>query len=134
MTTGSKHSKGKRKDYIELKWLLIVGLFVGIFIASLLHHLPKFLIIYYLVISFVTYITFALDKRAAKKGNWRTPEQTLHLLSLLGGWPGALLGQHYLRHKSQKFSFRLVLWITIILNVGILIWFATNQTLQQWFG
>ncbi len=134
MSKGAKKNKDKRKDYLELKWLLIAGVLGGIFIASLLHHLPKFLIIYYLVISFITYIAFAVDKRAARRGNWRTPEQTLHLLSLLGGWPGALLGQHYLRHKSQKLSFRVVLWLTIVVNCGALIWLASNQTLQRWFG
>lgn len=74
------------------------------------------------VLSLVTFIAYALDKAAARKGSWRTPESTLHLLSLLGGWPGALVAQRKLRHKTRKPSFRLVFWLTVLLNCGILLW------------
>ena len=58
-----------------------------------------------------------LDKAAAQAGRWRTSEATLHLLALAGGWPGALLAQHWLRHKSAKRAFRAVFWVTVVLNV-----------------
>lgn len=69
------------------------------------------------VLSLVTLVAYAADKSAAKKGAWRTPERTLHVLSLAGGWPGALLGQHWFRHKTQKASFQLVFRMTVVLNV-----------------
>lgn len=47
----------------------------------------------------------------------RIRERTLHLLSIAGGWPGALIGQQWLRHKSVKASFRRVFWLTVLLNV-----------------
>lgn len=65
----------------------------------------------------VTLIMYARDKRAAQRGDWRTPESTLHGLALLGGWPGALLAQQWLRHKSTKAEFRAVFWGTVVLNV-----------------
>lgn len=55
-----------------------------------------------LAASGITFIAYALDKRAAKKQSWRIQESRLHLLALLDGWPGALLAQQVLRHKSAK--------------------------------
>lgn len=70
--------------------------------------------------SLVTYAVYALDKSAARSGQWRTRESTLHLLALLGGWPGALLAQRQLRHKSGKTAFLLVFWFTVLLH-GLLL-------------
>ncbi|MGD8172711.1 DUF1294 domain-containing protein [Vibrio sp. TRT 21S02] len=73
----------------------------------------------YWLMSIVTYILFALDKKAAKKGEWRTTEKRLLVSSFLCGWPGALFAQHITRHKTQKQPFKALLWIGIILNVTI---------------
>nr|WP_295768290.1 DUF1294 domain-containing protein [Rhodoferax sp.] len=67
--------------------------------------------------SLITFVAYAMDKSAAKRGNWRTPESTLHLLALAGGWPGALCAQKLLRHKSTKPAFRSVFWATVVVNV-----------------
>ena len=71
------------------------------------------------VISLVTFVAYGFDKQAAKAGTWRVPEQTLHTLSLLGGWPGALAAQRFFRHKTQKLSFRLVFWLVVLVHLGI---------------
>ena len=71
--------------------------------------------------SLLTFIVYAVDKSAAKAGRWRTAESTLHLLALAGGWPGALLAQRWLRHKSAKRKFRVVFWATVLLNVAGLV-------------
>lgn len=81
----------------------------------------------YLVLSIFTYLMFAWDKQAAQNGNWRTSENTLHILSLLGGWPGGLLAQFQLRHKSRKQPFKFILWITILLNIGGFVWLFTDS-------
>ncbi|UPQ89699.1 DUF1294 domain-containing protein [Vibrio sinaloensis] len=81
----------------------------------------------YLLMSVFTYLMFAWDKQAAQSGRWRTSENTLHMLSLLGGWPGALLAQFQLRHKSSKQPFKLILWITIILNVAGFVWLFSES-------
>ncbi len=44
----------------------------------------KLFIAAYILMSIVTYVMYAIDKNAAQNGKWRTPENTLHLLSLLG--------------------------------------------------
>jgi len=94
--------------------------FIGIMVS--LGELSWPLLALYLVSSAVTFCVFALDKSAARKNQWRTRERTLHLLALIGGWPGALIAQKLLHHKSEKSSFQLVFWGTVILNCGTLIW------------
>jgi len=75
--------------------------------------------IYWVSLSSITFILYALDKQAAKKQRWRIKETTLHMLALFGGWPGALLAQQLFRHKSAKGRFKLILWLTIISNIGL---------------
>ncbi|MEF9964296.1 MAG: DUF1294 domain-containing protein [Comamonas sp.] len=72
---------------------------------------------WYALASVVTFAWYAWDKAAAQQGHWRTPEKHLWLLGLLGGWPGALLAQRWLRHKSSKPAFLQVFWLTVVLNL-----------------
>lgn len=71
----------------------------------------------YLALSPLCFILYAADKSAARSGGWRTQESTLLVIGLVGGWPGAMLAQQFLRHKSVKASFRSAFWGTVILNV-----------------
>ncbi|ELE2040528.1 cold shock and DUF1294 domain-containing protein [Vibrio vulnificus] len=101
--------------------------FVAATASVILFDGPKILIPLYVVLSMFTYLMFAKDKQAAQDGRWRTPESTLHLLSLLGGWPGALLAQFLLRHKSKKQPFKFILWLTITLNIAGFLWLLTES-------
>jgi len=87
--------------------------------------IPSLILAIYMAASTLTFIIYAVDKSAARKGARRTQESTLHLLALAGGWPGALIAQEKLRHKSSKQSFRSVFWITVLLNCGVFIWLFT---------
>ncbi len=66
-----------------------------------------------MVISVVTYLIFAFDKRRAEAGGWRVSESSLHLLELLGGWPGAFMAQRGLRHKSSKRAYQITFWTIV---------------------
>ncbi|MGP4844434.1 DUF1294 domain-containing protein [Marinobacter sp. 1Y8] len=90
--------------------------------AWLLGKLPLIIPVIYLAVSVVTFGIYAWDKRAARRDAWRTQENTLHILALIGGWPGAAFAQHLLRHKSSKRAFRNVFWLTVIVNCAGLIW------------
>lgn len=71
----------------------------------------------YLGLSLLTFVVYAADKRAAQTHRWRTPENTMLLIGLVGGWPGAAIAQQVLRHKTKKLSFRTKFWLTVIVNV-----------------
>ncbi|MBT3505165.1 MAG: DUF1294 domain-containing protein [Piscirickettsiaceae bacterium] len=76
---------------------------------------------YFLVITLLTFLTYAYDKWAARRGHWRISERTLHLLSLIGGWVSALFAQQLLRHKTIKQPFQRLFWCTIILNLAFVV-------------
>lgn len=100
-------------------------------VAVLEDKVPSIILAVYVGLSILTFFVYAIDKTAAQKGVWRTQESTLHLLALAGGWPGALIAQQKLRHKSKKEEFRFLFWITVLLNCGIFIWLfsVTGSTL-----
>jgi uncharacterized membrane protein YsdA (DUF1294 family) len=83
---------------------------------------PGWIALVYLIASVVTFVVYALDKSAARRGRWRVEEGTLHALALAGGWPGALLAQQFLRHKSAKTEFLRMFWVTMLANaVGFVV-------------
>ena len=105
-------------------------IFVALFLVSLplsvwAGKLPFAVLALYLGASVVTFVAYALDKSAAQNDQWRTKESTLQIFSLIGGWPGALIAQKSLRHKSRKQSFQVVFWATVFLNCGALFWLLT---------
>lgn len=104
----------------RLLWTLPAVCFLGL--LCLLHGLGRIgfeLLALYGVTSVVTFIAYALDKAAARAGRWRTPESTLQGLALIGGWPGALLAQQWLRHKSSKRRFLMLFWFLVAVNTGL---------------
>jgi len=77
----------------------------------------------YLGLSAVAFVVYRYDKSAAERGRRRVAERTLHLIALLGGWPGALAAQRLLRHKSAKPAFLAVFWLTVLVNCAFLVGF-----------
>lgn len=67
----------------------------------------------YLLASLLSFMQYWLDKRSAQSGGQRTPENTLHLVELAGGWPGALVAQQTFRHKTRKGSYQAVFWLIV---------------------
>lgn len=105
------------------RWPVAAAIMVGaVFAAALivvqvLFELPNWVLWLYVIASIVTFIAYAVDKRAARRNTWRVEEGTLLVLGLLGGWPGALLAQETLRHKTLKKPFRAAFWGTVVINV-----------------
>ncbi|UHQ20174.1 cold shock and DUF1294 domain-containing protein [Lysobacter sp. KIS68-7] len=83
---------------------------------------PAFVPVLYAATSLAAYSMYWRDKVSALRGEWRTPENTLHAMSLVGGWPGALVAQDVFRHKSSKRSFQLAFWATVVFNCAALYW------------
>jgi uncharacterized membrane protein YsdA (DUF1294 family)/cold shock CspA family protein len=84
-------------------------------------HLPLGVCLGWVLLNLFTFWRYWHDKQAAQKGHRRTPEDTLHTLSLLGGWPAARLAQQVLRHKSSKASFQRTYWVTTVAHVAALL-------------
>ena len=107
--------------------LLAAAGFIGFVGACVLtEKLPALVLGLYVGASLITFVAYALDKSAAQKRAWRTPENTLHLFALVGGWPGALVAQQVLRHKSRKTSFRVGFWVTVVVNCSVLAWYLSG--------
>jgi cold shock CspA family protein/uncharacterized membrane protein YsdA (DUF1294 family) len=79
-------------------------------------HSPIFFLVY-ASMSLLAFLMYAEDKGKAKKGQWRTQEDALHFIELCGGWPGALLAQSVIRHKSQKLPYQTTFWTIVIIHL-----------------
>ncbi len=84
-------------------------------IAGNVQQLPLKLALY-AVASLLTFFLYWRDKHSALKDRWRTPETTLHLFELAGGWPGALLAQQVFRHKTRKLGYQLLFWLIVVMH------------------
>lgn len=93
--------------------------------------LPPILVGIYFLLSGLSFLAYAKDKGAARRNAWRTPEHTLHMLDLLGGWPGGLIAQQQFHHKTVKQSFQFVFWLSVIANIGGAWWFITSGMAAQ---
>lgn len=91
----------------------------GLLACTVVGWLPGWLAVWLLIASLWTFGLYWRDKRAAMRATQRrTPERTLQMLALAGGWPGALFAQSLLRHKSRKASFQQVFWVCVVANVA----------------
>lgn len=114
---------------------LAVPLFLAVYAGiTLLWRPPAWFAAVYAGASLVTFVVYWSDKAAARSGAWRVRESSLHLLALAGGWPGALLAQRVLRHKSAKSAFLRVFWTTVLLNVAGFAWLCSPAGRPYWAG
>jgi uncharacterized membrane protein YsdA (DUF1294 family)/cold shock CspA family protein len=109
------------------KTLFAIGFMVFVGWSVFVYNMPVFLLYLYLLVSALTFLLYLWDKRAARLSRWRTKESTLHTLALIGGWPGALIAQQKLRHKSRKMSFQLAFWVTVIVNCCAFGWLFSRD-------
>ncbi|MHC4742879.1 MAG: DUF1294 domain-containing protein [Planctomycetota bacterium] len=65
----------------------------------------------------VVFLFYGFDKQQAIAQRQRIPELVLHGLALLGGTPGAFLGQILFRHKTQKLKFKITFAAIVILQI-----------------
>lgn len=74
-------------------------------------------ICYLAVINFIGFFAMGIDKRRAKKHEWRIKERTLFLIAVLLGSAGIWLGMYAFRHKTKHWYF--VVGIPVILAAQI---------------
>lgn len=90
-----------------------------------MHRLASWVLLALPVLSLLTFMAYLKDKEQAVQNQWRTRELTLHLWSLLGGWPAAWCAQRLLSHKTRKPAFQRRYWLTVALHCAALgVWLA----------
>lgn len=83
---------------------------------------------YALLTNALAYTAFAVDKSRAIRAQRRIPERSLLILATMGGWIGAKIAQHRLRHKTRKQPFALLLNLSGLVLPGLV---ATALVLQS---
>lgn len=122
-----------RRPPAPQRMLWLIPAFASLVLFSqLMWGLPHALWGFYVAMSLATFIVYYGDRRAALKGAWRVAEATLHGLALACGWPGALLAQALLRHKSAKREFQRLFWASVALNVLGFVLLFTPLLKQFW--
>jgi uncharacterized membrane protein YsdA (DUF1294 family)/cold shock CspA family protein len=119
LPTKPEHKQSKGSS--ALAWIFFAVVGASVFFTGLSPIIPGA----YLILSLVTFVAYAIDKWSALHGRWRTSEGALHILALIGGWPGALIAQQTFRHKTRKQAFRVVFWATVVLNCAAFVWLHT---------
>ena len=78
----------------------------------------KFILTYLLIINFIAFILYGIDKWRARNNGWRIPEATLFLVAIIGGSVGAILGMRIWHHKTRHLSFVIGLPAILLLQIG----------------
>ena len=74
-----------------------------------------YFVVYFLAINLVAFTVCCYDKRAAQRSKRRIPEETLFLLSAVGGAYGMLLSMLGCRHKTRHPSFMILVPLFCVL-------------------
>ncbi|MCM7364815.1 DUF1294 domain-containing protein [Enterobacter ludwigii] len=78
-------------------------------------------ILWLLLINVLTLAIYGADKMAARRAMRRVPEATLLVFGLIGGWPGAIIGQQLFRHKTQKQPFKTYFIVSVIVSISAMV-------------
>jgi len=82
----------------------------------------KNILLYLLLINLIGFFIMWSDKKRAKWGKWRIPEQTLFIVTALGGGIGTIAGMYTFRHKTKKLKFTIGLPVLVILEIILVIY------------
>lgn len=68
---------------------------------------PWHVLLYLAVLCILDFLLMGVDKRRAKRDQWRIREKTFFLVALLGGSLGAMVGMQVFHHKTKHWTFRI---------------------------
>lgn len=87
--------------------------------------MERILVVYLLAINLLAFILYGIDKKRARKREWRISEKTLIGIAVIGSCVGAILGMHIFHHKTRHWYFRYGLPLILTIQV-LLAWFLYN--------
>ncbi len=79
------------------------------------------LILYLTVINLIAVIIAIHDKNSAQKHKWRVKEETLLLISALGGGAAMYITMHIIRHKTKHLKFMLGIPLIFLGELAVII-------------
>lgn len=77
---------------------------------------------YILLINLIGFIAMYIDKKRAKRNEWRIKEVTLLSIVLLGGGIGSIIGMYKFRHKTKKLRFTIGFPTIVITQIVLIIY------------
>jgi len=120
LVSAARSAEVGRLDYLAIVIFIPLAVFIALQWTA-----PVTIFAIYAVASILCFFAYGADKRAAAQRTWRTPEASLLLLGLVGGWPGAIIGMRVFRHKTRKASFRVLFWATVGVNAIALVFITS---------
>ena len=120
--TSQNTLNAQKASSLQPMQIICIVYIVVLAILSISGLLNGMILFFVSIINVMTYWFYAQDKEAAQMNQRRVPENTLHILAFLGGWPAAWLAQQRLRHKTQKQPFRKIYFCTIVFNILLILW------------
>lgn len=118
----------------RIVWAVFLAFCAMLLLVSHLVKVPIEIPICYIVLSLITFQIYKSDKISAKDGSYRVSEKALHLFGLCCGWPGALVAQKVYRHKTVKQSFQTMFWMTVVVNVVVMLCYGLYRFNPAIFG
>lgn len=79
-----------------------------------------FLFFYFLAINIISFFIFFIDKKRSIKKKWRISENTLFIVSILGGCIGSLSSMYVFHHKTKHLKFTIGIPLILILQLILL--------------
>jgi uncharacterized membrane protein YsdA (DUF1294 family)/cold shock CspA family protein len=126
----ARHAPKSQDSSFPLTTIGVTALIL-VAIAYDVHKLPPIVAGAYFLFSIISFFAYMRDKHAAARDAWRTPESTLHLLDLVGGWPGGIIAQRMFHHKTVKQSFQFGFWLSVLANIGGVWWLTVSGLAAQ---
>lgn len=87
----------------------------------------QLLVLYLLAANLTAFILMGVDKRRARRGEWRVSEKALFLPAVLGGALGGVLGMKVFRHKTRHWYFRFGFPLLLLIQLLGLGWLVLRR-------
>lgn len=84
------------------------------------------MIIYLIIVNFISFIIYGVDKFLSIKHYYRISEFILLSFSFIGGVVGSMLGMIVFKHKTKKIKFKIYLFIYFVMWLFCLICYLDN--------